>query len=115
MISKIQIDTDFQTLMEIVEKTMNPVVAIALLNGTYQQPMFWTCDMAQESKDQKTGDPITKKLTFVSYNKWEDKIDYSEGPHNWVRSMSRKEWDKLSVWGMSDFMENLQEVTPQDH
>lgn len=114
MINKIQIETDFLTLMEIAEKTGNPEVAIALLNGTYQQPELCEFDMAQESKDHKTGDPITKKLNFVSYNKWTDEVNYTEAPFNHMRSMTRIGWNKQCIWG-DETIANLHELTHDNH
>jgi hypothetical protein len=95
MISKITIETDITSLMEVLNKTGNAKVATQILNGTYLEPVHYKGTVA--SNPDKDGN--RKPYTFVSYNKWDDTISYNDEEHkNWVREMTREGWNTLSSW-----------------
>lgn len=56
-------------LMEVINATPNPVIATEIMCGIYEQPIFTE---HQEKKDAEYG-----VLTFKSFNKWSQKVDYS--------------------------------------
>jgi len=91
-VSTIKIETDLITLMDVLNQTGNPTVAIEMLNGTYQAPEICTGDKLRLGhKDE----PI--KLTYASYDRFKDEVCYSR--NNWGHdTMSRETWNKLELW-----------------
>jgi len=71
-VSTIKIETDLITLMDVLNQTGNPTVAIEILNGTYKAPEICTGDKLRLGhKDE----PI--KLTYASYDRFKDEVCYS--------------------------------------
>ena len=93
MISLIKIETDIQSLNEVLNQTGNPTVAVQILNGTYQDPEICTGDRA--SVPDKEGN--IKQFIFVSYDKWTDEVSYTY-KGSWVSKMSRVSWNNLELW-----------------
>jgi hypothetical protein len=114
MINKIQIETDFLTLMEIAQKTGNPELAIALLSGTYQQPEFDTSDRVRETKTSDK-EPVRERLIFKSYNNWEDQVSYIKENSTWLSQMSRYDWELKEIYCESEPIANLHELTHENH
>ena len=93
MISKITIETDLESLNEILNQTGNPTVATQILNGTYQEPEIYMADRAS-SPDR---DKERKQYIFVSYDKWKDHVKYKNG-RGWTNEMDRGAWERLELW-----------------
>jgi hypothetical protein len=93
MISKITIETDLESLNEILNQTGNPTVATQILNGTYQEPEIYKADRA--SSPDKDGE--RKQYIFISYDKWKDQVKYKNG-RGWTDEMDRGVWEKLDIW-----------------
>lgn len=62
-------NVDTNSLLEIVSATPNPELATEILCGLYEEPKLPT--KVQETSGDK------KELTFLSYDKWNDKVHYS--------------------------------------
>ena len=94
MISKITIETDLESLNEILNQTGNPTVATQILNGTYQEPEFYKADRASTPvrKDQER-----EQYVFISYDKWKDAVKY-KNCRGWSENMDREVWEKLDFW-----------------
>lgn len=60
---------DINNLLEIVSATPNPEVATEILCGLYQEP-----EIANKLVNSKGSEGI---LTFKSYDKWQDRVNYS--------------------------------------
>lgn len=91
-VSTIKIETDLVTLMEVLNQTGNPTVAIEMLNGTYQEPDICTGDKV---KLNNKGEGV--KACFRSYDRFKDKVTAYRD--NWGHDeMSRDEWNKLDLW-----------------
>ena len=94
MIGKITIETDLESLNEILNATGNPTVATLILNGTYQEPVIDTRDRASTPLRE---DAERKQYIFISYDKWRDEVKYKE-VGRWEQEISRKQWMKLDLW-----------------
>ena len=94
MIGKITIETDLESLNEILNATGNPTVATQILNGTYQEPEIYKADRASTPvrKDQER-----EQYVFISYDKWKDQVKYKE-VGRWTEKMDREDWEKLDFW-----------------
>ena len=93
MIGTIKIETDIQSLNEVLSQTGNPTLAVQILDGTYQEPEICTGDRASEPDN----DGNRKQFIFVSYDKWKDEVHYTT-KGSWTREMSRVYWEKLELW-----------------
>lgn len=60
---------DIQSLMEIVGNTPNPELATEMLCGLYTEPKI------EHKRVKSSGSEGV--LTFISYDKWNDKVNYS--------------------------------------
>lgn len=60
---------DVNSLFEVVSATPNPELATEILCGLYEEQVLPR--VVQETSGDK------RELTFKSYNKWEDKVNYS--------------------------------------
>jgi len=92
-ISTIKIETDIIALMDVLNQTGNPTVAIAILDGTYQTPDICMGDKAKEfhKKDELI------RLSFKSYDRFKDEVTYYRG--NWGHdTISRETWNNLQLW-----------------
>ena len=105
-VSKITIETNIVNLLEVLDKTGNPTVAIQILDGTYQEPEFCTADTA--SSPDKDGNRT--RYIFKSYDKWTDKVEY-EPENSYTREMSRQSWEKLELW--ADVLDSQAHETPE--
>ena len=94
MIGKITIETDLESLNEILNATGNPTVATQIFNGTYQEPEFYKADRASTPvrKDQER-----EQYVFISYDKWKDAVKYKNS-RGWSEKMDREVWEKLDMW-----------------
>lgn len=93
MISLIKIETDIQSLNEVLNQTGNPELAVQILNGTYQEPEIDQSD--RSSVPDKEGN--RHQYLFCSYNKWKDEVSYTY-KGSWTREMSRVSWNNLELW-----------------
>lgn len=91
-VSTIKIETDLITLMDVLNQTGNPTVAIEILNGTYQTPDICTGDRVKLNHKSEN-----VKVCFRSYDRFTDKVtSYRD---NWGHDeMSRDEWNRLDLW-----------------
>ena len=94
MIGKITIETDLESLNEILNQTGNPTVATQIFNGTYQEPEIDTRDRAS---DPLREDAPRKQYVFISYDKWKDQVKYKE-VGRWTEKIDREDWEKLDLW-----------------
>ena len=61
MINTVKVECDLQTLMNVLNATGNPAVAIQMLEGVYERPSI---------ADEKIGRWDTKKETIVKINEY---------------------------------------------
>ena len=102
-VSTIKIETDFITLMDVLNQTGNPTVAIQILNGTYQQPDICRADKARaySKKDELV------QMTFKSYDRFKDEVTYYRS--GWGHdTIGREEWNKLQLW--SEYQAQLDDM-----
>jgi len=91
-VSTIKIETDLITLMDVLNQTGNPTVAIEILNGTYQAPEICTGDKVKLNHKSEN-----VKVCFRSYDRFTDKVTTYRD--NWGHDeMSRDEWHRLDLW-----------------
>jgi hypothetical protein len=60
---------EINNLMEIIEATPNPEIATEIICGLYQSPVL------PKVVRETSGD--MRELTLTSYNKWDDRVNYS--------------------------------------
>ena len=93
MVHTVKIEVDLMSLMEVLNQTGNPTVAVQILNGTYQEPEIYKADRA--SSPDKDGN--LHRCIFVSYDRWIDVVHYKY-KDGWARQMSREKWADLELW-----------------
>jgi hypothetical protein len=57
---------NIESIMEVINATPNPNIATAILLGIYEEPVI-----------QRSAVSDDKDCYFVSYNKWDDQVQYS--------------------------------------
>jgi hypothetical protein len=99
MVEPIKIQIAFADLLDVINSHTNPLVAMAILDGTYVSSLQ---DLDLEpryhknhtiKKDDDTLDHY--ELIFISYNKWSDEVTFKkDNPKAWSRTdtMSLQEW-----------------------
>jgi|GEM_PF-5112402 len=55
-------------ILEVIEATPNPTIATEILLGIYEEPVIPHKNVIHKNEGE---------LTFVSYNKWQDRVNYS--------------------------------------
>lgn len=111
MINTIEVKCNLQTLLDVVNATGNPEIAIKMLEGTYEKPFILTEKIGKwDTKKYNTtvisslGEEETIEMeeripiiyTFVSYNPFKDEVTYKR-TDGWKRTegMSLEEWNSL--------------------
>lgn len=111
MINTIEVKCNLQTLLDVVNATGNPEIAIQMLEGTYEKPFILTEKIGkwdtkkynttvisslgeEETVDMEERIPII--YTFVSYNPFKDEVTYKR-TDGWKRTegMSLEGWNSL--------------------
>lgn len=105
-VSKITIETELLNLIEVLEKTGNPTVAVQILDGTYQEPKF--CKEDRASVPDRDGN--RKQCVFISYDKWTDIVEYRSDNY-YSSDMPRENWEKLALW--ADVLDSQAHETPE--
>lgn len=88
---------DISQLMEVINATPNSVIATEILLGVYEDPQI-----PYRQVNNKRSEGI---LTFVSYDKWKDVVNYS---YNWVET--KNDYFPKSVKKEDVNMENYQSL-----
>jgi hypothetical protein len=99
MVEPIKIQIAFADLLDVINAHSNPLVAMAILDGTYVNPLQDE-DLEPRyhrhhtiKKDDDTLDHYS--LLFQGYNKWSDEVTFRKDyPKAWSRTetMSLQEW-----------------------
>lgn len=99
MVEPIKIQISLQDLLDVIDAHNNPVIAAAILDGSYASPLE-SGDYVPRfhknhtiKKDDDTRDHY--RLLFKSYDKWSDKVTFEKDLLNaWSRNdtMSLSEW-----------------------
>jgi hypothetical protein len=99
MVEPIKIQISLQDLLDVINAHNNPVIAAAILDGSYASPLE-SGDYVPRyhknyatKKDDNTLDHY--RLLFKSYDKWSDKVTFEKDLLNaWSRNdnMSLQEW-----------------------
>ena len=111
MINTVKVECNLQTLMQVLNATGKPNLAIQMLNGEYQEPFIadekigkWetfkhkttltNVDGVEETVETEERIPII--YTFVSYDPFKDEITYKR-TDGWKRTegMSLEGWQSL--------------------
>ena len=99
MIHTVKIEVDLESLVEVINNSNNPSVAIKLLNGTYQEPLVYQGDTASPpDKDGKV-----KKYTFIGYDKWKNEVLFTHEGRWSSDSMTVKAWNSLVTWEQHEY------------
>ena len=99
MVEPIKIQISLKDLLDVISAHSNPLVASAILDGTYENPITHMDEQPRYHKshtiknDDDTRDHY--ELLFKSYNKWSDEVTFEKDhPNAWSRTntMSLQEW-----------------------
>lgn len=99
MVTPIKIEIAFADLLDVINSHNNPVVAMAILDGTYEDPLDNLDYQPRFHKNYSTkNDDDTRdhyQLLFKSYNKWSGLVTFiKDYKSSWSRedTMSLHEW-----------------------
>ena len=99
MVAPIKIEIAFADLLDVINSHNNPTVAMAVLDGTYENPLNDQDHYARYHKhySTKNDDGATDhyQLSFKSYDKWSDRVTFIKcHPGSLFRedTMSLREW-----------------------
>ncbi len=100
MVEPIKIQIAFADLLDVINAHSNPLIAMAILDGSYVNPITHLDEQLPRyhknhyiKKDDDTLDHY--ELIFISYNKWSDQVTFKKDhPKAWSRNdtMSLQEW-----------------------
>ena len=100
MVTPIKIEIAFADLLDVINSHNNPAVAMAILDGSYEDPIDYQDYQPRYHKsysiknDDDTRDHY--QLLFKSYDKWSDKVTFIKCNSNdsWRRedTMSLQDW-----------------------
>ena len=109
MVEPVKIQIPLSDLMDVINNHHNPVIAAAILDGSYECPLK-SGDYVPRfhkhhtiKKDDGTQDHY--RLLFKSYDKWSDKVTFEK---DLLNAWSRNDTMSLSEWrGARDFDPDL--------
>lgn len=99
MVEPIKIQIALKDLLDVINAHSNPVIASAILDGSYVSPLENDDRFPRYHKNHsiKNNDDTRDhyQLLFKSYDKWSDEVTFdTDHPNAWVRTyvMSLQEW-----------------------
>ena len=99
MVEPTKIQIAFADLLDVINAHSNPVIAMAILDGSYENPLLAGDFVPRYHKNHTIkNDDDTRdhyRLLYKSYDKWSDKVTFAKDhPKAWSRTdtMSLEEW-----------------------
>lgn len=99
MVEPVKIQIALSDLLDVINNHNNPVVAAAVLDGSYVSPLESRDSAPRFHKEHKIkkddGTQDHYRLLFKSYDKWSNKVTFEKDhPNAWSRNdtMSLAEW-----------------------
>ena len=100
MVEPIKIQITLSDLMDVINSSSNPQVALEILEGSYVNALTHIDEQSRYHEDHSIkNDNATHtyyKLIFVSYNKWTNEVTFIKDNAHWA--WKRNNTMALSAW-----------------